>query len=302
MQTLARLWDAVPAALQDPVALAVPVFVVMLVLESMAAVALEESVDNDGEARPGRGAYARRDAVASIATGAVSIATMTFWKFLALIGYAVLWAYVAPWHLDPHQWTTWVVAIVGVDLLFYAEHRIAHRVRVVWATHQAHHSGEYFNFATALRQKWNNSAEIVMWLPLPLLGVPPWLVFTSFSISLVYQFFVHTEHVDRLWRPVELVFNTPSHHRVHHGSDPLYLDRNYGGILIVWDRLFGTFQEEVHRPTYGLTTPVGTHHLLRLQTHEYAAILRDVRRARGLRDKLGHLFGPPGWRPPATDA
>ncbi|HEY0949233.1 sterol desaturase family protein, partial [Nocardioides sp.] len=206
-------------------------------------------------------------------------------------------AWVAPWRLSVDAWWTWALPILGVDFLFYWAHRVAHRVRLVWATHQAHHSSEYFNFATALRQKWNNSAEIVFWLPLPLLGVPPALVFLGFSISLVYQFFVHTERVDRLWRPVELVLNTPSHHRVHHGSDPEYLDRNYGGILIVWDRLFGSFQPELHRPTYGLTTPVGTHHLVRLQVHEYAAIARDVRRTPSWRDKLGYVFGPPGWRP-----
>jgi sterol desaturase/sphingolipid hydroxylase (fatty acid hydroxylase superfamily) len=170
-------------------------------------------------------------------------------------------------------------------------------VRVVWATHQAHHSSEYFNFATALRQKWNNSHELVFWAPLPLLGVPPAMVFLGFSVSLVYQFFVHTERVGTLWRPVELVLNTPSHHRVHHGSDPEYLDRNYGGILIVWDRLFGSFQPELQRPTYGLTKPVGSTNLLTIQTHEYAAIVRDVRRAPTLRDKLGYVFGPPGWVP-----
>ena len=305
METVAAWWDTVPSALQDPVALAVPVFLVMLALESAAAIVLERREATAGEAaadgRPGKGAYARQDALASIASGAVSIVTMSLWKLLALVVYAALFAYVAPWQLDPRDWTTWVVAILGVDLLFYAAHRVAHRVRLVWATHQAHHSSEYFNFATALRQKWNNSAEILMWLPLPLLGVPPWMVFTAFSISLVYQFFVHTEHVGRLWRPVELVFNTPSHHRVHHGSDPLYLDRNYGGILIVWDRLFGSFQEEVHRPTYGLTTPVGTHNIVRLQTHEYAAIARDVRGVPRLRDKLGLLLGPPGWRPRAVE-
>ena len=134
-----------------------------------------------------------------------------------------------------------------------------------------------------------------MWAPLPLLGVPPALVFLAFSVSLVYQFFVHTERVDRLWRPVELVMNTPSHHRVHHGSDPLYLDRNYGGIIIVWDRLFGSFKTELHRPTYGLTKPVGTYRVLRLQTHEYAAIVRDVRTADTWRARLGYVFGPPGW-------
>ncbi|HEY0776214.1 MAG TPA: sterol desaturase family protein, partial [Nocardioidaceae bacterium] len=167
--------------------------------------------------------------------------------------------------------------------------------------HQAHHSSEYFNFATALRQKWNNSHELVIWAPLPLLGVPPALVFLGFSVSLVYQFFVHTERIGKLWRPIELVFNTPSHHRVHHGSDPEYLDRNYGGILIVWDRVFGSFQQELHRPTYGLTKPVGTYNLIRLQTHEYAAIARDVRDAPTWKDKLGYVFGPPGWRPSTAE-
>jgi sterol desaturase/sphingolipid hydroxylase (fatty acid hydroxylase superfamily) len=112
-----------------------------------------------------------------------------------------------------------------------------HRVRRIWATHQAHHSREYFNFATALRQKWNNSGEVLMWIPLPLLSVPPWMVFAGFSINLIYQFCVHIERFDKLWRPIEFVFNTPSHHRVHHGMDAEYLDKNYAGIFIVWDRI-----------------------------------------------------------------
>jgi sterol desaturase/sphingolipid hydroxylase (fatty acid hydroxylase superfamily) len=170
-------------------------------------------------------------------------------------------------------------------------------VRLIWATHQAHHSSRYFNFATALRQKWNNSGELIMWIPLPLLGVPPWLVFTSFSINLVYQFWIHTEHIGTLPRPIEFVFNTPSHHRVHHGMDQLYLDRNYGGILIIWDRLFGTFQPEVFRPHYGLTKPVDTDNIWKLETREYVAIARDVRSATGWRDRLGYVFGPPGWEP-----
>ena len=113
-------------------------------------------------------------------------------------------------------------------------------------------------------------------IPLPLLGVPPALVFFGFSVSLVYQFFVHTERVDKLWRPVELVLNTPSHHRVHHGTDPEYLDRNYGGILIVWDRLFGTFQREEEPVVYGLTKNIHTYDPLRIATHEYRDIVRDV--------------------------
>ena len=308
MQSLADLWQAIPVALHDPVALAAPFFLLFVGLEGLAAYLLEDERPDgqrrtpDGRAIPLRGGYERRDALASMSMGVVSVVTMTVWKSLALVLYAVLFAYVAPWQLPVDAWWTWAIAILGVDFFFYWAHRVAHRVRLVWATHQAHHSSEYFNFATALRQKWNNSAEIVAWLPLPLLGVPPALVFLGFSVSLVYQFFVHTERVDRLWGPVELVLNTPSHHRVHHGRDPEYLDRNYAGILIVWDRLFGSFQPELHRPTYGLTTRVGTHHIVRLQTHEYAAMVRDVRRTPRLRDKLGYVFGPPGWRPAATPA
>jgi len=292
--------SALPSQMRDPVLFAVPFFLLILVLEWTAARKLEQlesSRETDEVARPATGAYDRRDAWASISMGLVSVATTAAWKFLALLGYAAVYAYVAPWHLSATEWYTWVIALVGVDLLFYLYHRIAHRVRLIWATHQAHHSSEYFNYATALRQKWNNSGEILMWLPLPLLGVPPWMVFFSFSLSLIYQFWVHTERIGKLWRPFEFVFNTPSHHRVHHGMDPEYLDKNYGGILIIWDRLFGSFQQELFRPHYGLTKPVNTFNIWKLQTHEYVSIARDVRAAHTWRDRLGYVFGPPGWQP-----
>jgi sterol desaturase/sphingolipid hydroxylase (fatty acid hydroxylase superfamily) len=286
-------------ALPPPMLFAIPFFLLLLIVEATAARTLEHLDDDE---RAPAGAYARRDAWASISMGLVSIATTAAWKFGALLGYAALYAFLAPWHLPADRWYTWAIALVGVDVLFYAYHRVAHRVRLVWATHQAHHSSEYFNFATALRQKWNNSGEILMWLPLPLLGVPPWLVFASFSCSLIYQFWIHTERIGKLWAPIEFVFNTPSHHRVHHGMDREYLDRNFGGILIVWDRLFGSFTPEVRRPRYGLTKPVGTYNIWTLQTHEDAAIARDVRRATRWRDRLGYAFGPPGWQPARTPA
>jgi sterol desaturase/sphingolipid hydroxylase (fatty acid hydroxylase superfamily) len=200
-------------------------------------------------------------------------------------------------HLDPSRWGTWVFAIVAVDLLFYAEHRAAHRVRILWAAHQAHHNSRRFNLSTAVRQKWNPWWELLVWVPLPLLGLPPALLFTAFSINLIFQFFVHTERIDRMWAPIEFVFNTPSHHRVHHGSDPEYLDRNYGGVLILWDRLFGSFTEEARRPTYGLTVDVDSHNPFRLQYYYYGLIWRDVRSATRWRDRLGFVFGPPGWQP-----
>ena len=303
------MFSVLPPAMRDPVLFAVPFFVLLLAIEWAAARKIEKDVDPEpgrpAEAesgRPARGSYFARDARASVSMGLVSVATMAFWKFLGLLGYAALYAYVAPWHLSARHWYTWVIALAGVDMLFYFYHRVAHRVRIVWATHQAHHSSRYFNFATALRQKWNNSGELLFWAPLPLLGVPPWMVFTCFSISLIYQFWIHTERIDRLPRPVEFIFNTPSHHRVHHGMDPEYLDRNYGGILIIWDRLFGTFRPETFRPHYGLTKPIDTFNIWTLETHEYVAIARDVRSAPRWRDKLGYVFGPPGWEPAVIGA
>ncbi|MCV7192874.1 sterol desaturase family protein [Mycolicibacterium brumae] len=290
------LLAVLPPPMRDPVLFAVPFFLLALALEWGAARKLRSMEPG----RPARGGYERRDALASLSMGLVSVATTAGWKVLGLLMYAAAFGYLAPWQLSAGAWQTWALAILGVDLLFYLYHRIAHRVRLVWATHQAHHSSEYFNYATALRQKWNNSGEILIWLPLPLLGVPPWMVFFSFSLNLIYQFWVHTERVDKLWAPIEFIFNTPSHHRVHHGMDAEYLDRNYAGMLIIWDRMFGTFAPERFRPHYGLTKPVGTFDIWKLQTHEYVAIARDVRSARGLRNRLGYVFGPPGWTPRAA--
>jgi sterol desaturase/sphingolipid hydroxylase (fatty acid hydroxylase superfamily) len=301
VERVAAFLDVLPPQMRDPVLFAIPFFLLLLILEWTAARKLERIEAADQTGRPPSGGFHTRDSWASISMGLVSVATTAAWKFVALLGYAVIYAYAAPWHLSAHDWYTWVIAILGVDLLFYTYHRIAHRVRLIWATHQAHHSSEYFNFATALRQKWNNSGEILLWIPLPLLGVPPWMVFASWSVNLIYQFWVHTEHIDKLWRPVEFFFNTPSHHRVHHGMDPEYLDKNYGGIFIVWDRMFGSFQPEIYRPHYGLTKPVNTFNIWTLQTREYAAIIRDVRRATRWRDRLAFIFGPPGWEATIRD-
>jgi sterol desaturase/sphingolipid hydroxylase (fatty acid hydroxylase superfamily) len=298
VDALIGFWFGLPSEIRDPVLFAIPFFLLLLILEWTAARTLQriESATADTPQAPA-GAYLTPDSWASISMGLVSIATSAGWKTLALIGYTAIYAYVAPWHLSPTQWYTWVIALVGVDQLYYGYHRIAHRVRLIWATHQAHHSSEYYNFATAVRQKWNNSGEILMWLPLPLLGLPPWMVYFSWSLNLIYQFWVHTERIDKLPRPIEFVFNTPSHHRVHHGMDKPYLDKNYGGILIIWDRLFGTFQAEVFRPHYGLTKKVDTFNIWKLQTREYVAIVRDWQTATRLRDRLGYVFGPPGWVP-----
>src|SRR6201990_2780466 len=288
--------------MRAPLLFAIPFFLLLLILEWTAARKLER-IEREAAVRPARagsGASLTADSWASIWMGLVSVATTAGWKFIALLGYAAIYAYLAPWHLPATRWYTWVIAILGVDLLYYCYHRIAHRVRVIWATHQAHHSSEYFNFATALRQKWNNSGEVLMWIPLPLLGLPPWMVFFNWSLNLIYQFWVHTERIDKLPRPFEFIFNTPSHHRVHHGMDQMYLDKNYGGIFIIWDRLFGSFKRAFFRPHYGLEKQVDTFNIWNLQVREYVAIARDWRSASRLRDRLGYVFGPPGWVPRAA--
>ena len=188
-------------------------------------------------------------------------------------------------------------AMVLWDFLYYWDHRWMHEVRLLWANHVTHHSSERYNLSTALRQPWSGFLTFWVFAPMPLLGFPTAKTAKAGQLNLLYQYWIHTETIDRLPQPVEKVFNTPSHHRVHHGANQQYLDKNYGGILILWDRLFGTFEPEVRRVKYGLTKNIHTYNPLRIAYHEMADIARDVRKASGLRAKLGHVFGRPGWTP-----
>lgn len=286
--------------MKNPVTYAIPFFFLTILLELAAL----KWLDHDDNAAGAVGAPRRKghhgpDSRTSLLMGLGSIVSLTLLKLAGFFGYLWLYDNVAPFHLDTGAWWYWPAVILGLDLFYYWQHRFVHRVNVGWAAHQAHHSSEYMNFTTALRQKWNPWFELLFWIPLPLLGFAPWTLYVAFGFNLIYQFFVHTETIERLPRPIELVFNTPSHHRVHHGSDPEYLDTNYGGILIIWDRLFGSFTPEKQRPTYGLTKPVDTYNLIKLEYGDYAKIVRDVRHAATWRDRLGYLFGPPGWEPTA---
>ncbi|MGH8962533.1 MAG: sterol desaturase family protein [Jatrophihabitantaceae bacterium] len=279
-----------PDSLHDPIVFAIPAFVVFLVLEM---VSLRYLDDEGAEQYVG---YEFRDSRTSLLMGLGSLIVNGGARIVALLGYAALYA-LTPLRLDTDRWYTWVLIILLVDVIWYSYHRASHRVRIMWAGHQAHHNSRRFNYSTALRQKWNPWGELLFWVPLPLLGVPPWMIFTAFSINLIFQFFVHTEKVGKLWWPIELAFNTPSHHRVHHASDPDYLDKNYAGILIIWDRMFGSYAEETHRPTYGLTTNIDSFNPFRLQYREYGAIIRDVRASDSWHERLAYLFAPPGWQP-----
>lgn len=275
--------------LKNPTLVAAPFFILSLLIE----IAAFKYLETDEEMR----GFEKKDARTSIFMGVGSLVSSTLFKLGTLVVFVAVSVYIAPWHLNTGAWWYWAALVIGLDLAFYLNHRFVHRVRLGWAAHQAHHSSEYFNLSTALRQKWNPWADAIFWLPFPLLGFAPWTLYVAFGINLVFQFFVHTERIDRMWRPIEFIFNTPSHHRVHHGSDPIYLDKNYAGILIIWDLMFGTYQEEIQRPTYGLTVPVETYNVLTLQYGPFAELFRDVRHARGVRNKFGYMFMPPGWHP-----
>src|ERR1039458_2718082 len=186
-------------------------------------------------------------------------------------------------------------AIVGWDFIYYWNHRFMHESRYMWAVHVVHHSSEHYTLSTALRQPI--AEALGTFLPygaLCLLGIAPELITTARGVNLLYQFWIHTETIDRLGPP-EAVLNTPSHHRVHHGSNSHYLDRNLGSILIVWDRLFGTFEPEDQRAVYGLTKNIDTFNPGRIVTHEYADMLRDVARATSWGERLSYVLRGPGW-------
>ncbi len=187
------------------------------------------------------------------------------------------------------------LAIVGWDFIYYWNHRFMHESRYMWAHHVVHHSSERYNLSTALRQPVADAlATMLPYGLLCLVGISPELVATARGVNLLYQFWIHTEAVGRLGAAEELL-NTPSHHRVHHGSNRRYLDRNHGSILILWDRLFGTFEPEGEPVVYGLTTNVGTFDPVRIATHEYADMLRDVARSTGWTERLSYVARGPGW-------
>ncbi len=262
----------------------IPAFIVLMALEIVWAKRHPEHVG-----------YAKRDTATSLSLGIMNVAIAGGAKLLSIPFYALLYEHRLVDVVAPLGNVAWVVLFVAEDCCYYWFHRLHHDIRFLWATHENHHSSQHYNLSTALRQPLLTPfTGPIFWAPLPLIGFPPWMVLTAQAWSLLYQFWLHTEAIDRLG-PFEWVMNTPSHHRVHHGSNVEYLDRNHGGILIIWDRLFGTFAPERARVVYGLTKNIATFNPLRVGFHELGAIGRDVARAPSLKAKLGYLLAPPGW-------
>lgn len=255
-----------------------------------AAIALEAWVAR----RQGRRVFEWRDSLGSLGAGLGSVFVGAAWKGILFASYFALYQWT-PLRLGDGPWV-WMAAFVADDFAYYWFHRMHHEVRLFWASHVTHHSSQRYNLTTALRQSWTPMTGLPFYAALPLLGFDPLMLVTVHSINLLYQFWIHTETIDRLG-PLEAVFNTPSHHRVHHASNPIYLDRNYGGILILWDRLFGTFEPEREKPIYGLTKNITTYNPLSIAFHEAIAVFRDALRPNPLSVRLGYLLNPPGWSP-----
>ncbi|WP_329561699.1 sterol desaturase family protein [Streptomyces uncialis] len=276
--------------LPDVVLWSIPAFVLLTVVE-IVSYRLHPDEDAAG--------YGTKDTATSVTMGVGSIGFDLLWKIPVVAIWTALYE-LTPLRV-PVLWWTIPLMLLAQDFFYYWSHRGHHVVRVLWACHVVHHSSRRFNLSTALRQPWTSLTVWPFYLPLILCGVHPAALAFCSSVNLIYQFWVHTERVGKLPRAVEYVLNTPSHHRVHHASQGGYLDRNFGGILIVWDRLFGSFAPETERPVYGLTKNITTHNPLRVATHEYAAITRDLRAARSWGDRAGHLLRGPGWQPPAPE-
>ena len=271
------------------ITIAVPVFLVLIVLEAWLGRSRGRSLRLRG--------YEIRDTAASLAMGLGNVAVAACTKGLMFGAWVVLHEY-AIFDIG-NAWWAWLILIPAEDFCYYWFHRSHHQVRFLWAAHVNHHSSEKYNLSTALRQSWTTPfTGPVFWLALPLIGFEPTMILTCQAVSLIYQFWLHTEHIDTLG-PLEWIMNTPSHHRVHHGRQDQYLDKNHAGIFIVWDRLFGTFEPEVERVDYGLTTQLDTFHPVKIAFHEWRDMTRDALSARSARTAVATFLRGPGWRPPS---
>ena len=268
----------------DLIHFAIPAFVILLVAE-----AIFSAIDQ-------KEWFEAKDTAASLSMGIGNVLINLGAKGIVYAVFSLMYQFRF-FEMPADAWWAWFVLFFADDFSYYWFHRISHQSRFFWASHVVHHSSQRYNLGTALRQTWtgNLTGSFMFWSWLPLIGYHPAMVLTMQSVSLIYQFWIHTEAIHKLPRPIEWLFNTPSHHRVHHSSDIKYLDRNHAGILIIWDRLFGTFQLEEEHPSYGLTRNIGTYNPIRIAFHEWADIFRDFRAAPDWKSRLHYVFGPPGW-------
>ncbi len=235
--------------------------------------------------------YDKKDFLAASTIGLVNVGISALIK-LATFGTALFFYNLAPFKI-PATWWSFILCFFAIDFARYWAHRIAHEQRFWWATHITHHNSKKYNLSVSFRLGWTQHIKIVFFIPVMLMGFDPFVFFICHQIAVLYQFWIHTEYITKLPRPIEYFFTTPSHHRVHHASDEHYLDKNYGSTFIIWDRMFGTFMPEAERPTYGITKPVTSYNPVYLVFHEWNDIVRDLLQAKSFREARLILFGRP---------
>lgn len=243
------------------------------------------------------GYYRLNDALSNINAGITEQVTGAFLKAFVVGVYA--------WIFDHYKVTTipptllnWTILFIGIDFFYYWFHRLAHEINVLWGGHVVHHQSEEYNLSVALRQgAFQKFGSFLFYLPLAIIGFDPVMFIIISQFQTLYQFWIHTKTIHLLPKPIEYIFNTPSHHRVHHGRNPKYIDKNHGGTLIIWDRMFGTFQKEEEEVVYGITKPLKTWNPLRAQLDFWKDLFADLSKTKKLTDKLKLLFFPPGWFP-----
>jgi sterol desaturase/sphingolipid hydroxylase (fatty acid hydroxylase superfamily) len=263
---------------------AVPAFIILIVVEVIYAIKTQREL------------YEVKDAATSISLGLGNLFIGIITKTAILLFFTFIYEYRV-FTIPYNVWWAWVICLFADDLSYYIFHRVSHNVRWFWASHVVHHSSERYNLAAALRQTWtgNLTGSFIFWSWMPLVGFHPAMIMLMQSVSLLYQFWIHTEAVYKCPRWFEFFFNTPSHHRVHHGSDIEYLDKNHAGILIIWDRMFGTFQPEKHTPKYGLTKNVNTFNPVKIAFFEWMNMARDLRKSNSFITGIKYIINPPGW-------
>ncbi|WP_338876244.1 sterol desaturase family protein [Spirosoma sp. SC4-14] len=236
--------------------------------------------------------YEKKETIGSILVGLGNLVVSAGLK-LGLI-YLCIWIYnLLPWRMEL-QWWTLIPCYIIYDFFSYWAHRVSHEQRFWWATHVVHHSGEHYNLTVSYRLSWIQHLKIIFFLPVAFLGFHPIIFFITNQIAVLFQFWVHTEYIRRMPAWVEYIFATPSNHRVHHGSQEKYIDKNFGATFIFWDRMFGTYQPEEEQVIYGITTNIPNKaNPLIINFHEVADMINDVRNAKGLRKKLFYIFGSP---------
>jgi alkylglycerol monooxygenase len=270
----------------NPIAIAVPFFFLLIAIEVFAAKRLKKEV------------YRLDDALSDLGCGLWQQVLVIFMRVALTAAYSWLWAEHRLMEISSDSTLAWIVLFFGVDFFYYWFHRTSHEVNALWAAHVVHHQSEEYNLAVALRQAaFQPACSWMFYLPLAVLGFPPEMFLLMASFNTLYQFWIHTRLIGRMG-PLELFLNTPSHHRVHHGRDPKYIDKNHAGILIIWDKLFGTFQKEEEEPTYGVTLPVRSWNPIWANFHYWAHLVAVARTTPKLSDKVRLFFAKPSWLPP----